>query len=600
MVISKQTLVYTTGTFLIALSFLLPLNIVKADNHLGGDPAGEACIECHRSVTPGIYSEWNKSSHGQHNTNCYDCHKAEPTDIDAFEHNGALISVIVTPKDCANCHEQEVQEFDRSHHAKGGDILASADNVLGEVLGGPAAVTVGCEQCHGSKIEVDEQGKPAAGWPNTGIGRLNPDGTKGACTACHARHGFSKAQARQPEGCGKCHLGPDHPQLEVYNESKHGIIFHAKKEEMNLESHKWVAGIDYSVAPTCATCHMSAAPGIAITHDVGERVSWNLRAPISSKKNMVRLDNGTEYDVAEGNPLPEVGTQPDDPKAGGGTVTEILTWEDRRGKMQTVCRACHTTSYINSHYENLDNFVVLYNDKFAKPTSAIMTELSETGATTPTAFDDWIEWIWWELWHHEGRRARTGAAMSGPDYAWWHGIYDVAKHFYMEFLPELAELVGEAQATLLEEKYLKPIEGHNWYFEAKGETVTRGNTLPTLESQPLEGDRSLIVEGGISVGESSNFARQVEVSVSDTVDVRVKIQIDADTVTNIKVPFKFGEEEGTLIGTNASSTWTVENGEVVIWDRNTAIPEVLKGNKLILYVEVENVRTSQGIEVTID
>ena len=27
-----------------------------------------------------------------------------------------------------------------------------------------------------------------------------------------------------------------------------------------------------------------------------------------------------------------------------------------------------------------------------------------------------LGWHWWELWHHEGRRARHGAAMMGPDY----------------------------------------------------------------------------------------------------------------------------------------------------------------------------------------
>ena len=36
------------------------------------------------------------------------------------------------------------------------------------------------------------------------------------------------------------------------------------------------------------------------------------------------------------------------------------------------------------------------------------------------------------------------AAMSGPDYAWWHGIYDVSKNFYTEFLPEVKEIAGPA------------------------------------------------------------------------------------------------------------------------------------------------------------
>ena len=62
-------------------------------------------------------------------------------------------------------------------------------------------------------------------WPNTGIGRINPDGSRGSCIACHSKHSFRASVARQPENCGKCHLGPDHPQKEVNEESKHGIAF---------------------------------------------------------------------------------------------------------------------------------------------------------------------------------------------------------------------------------------------------------------------------------------------------------------------------------------------------------------------------------------
>ena len=63
--------------------------------------------------------------------------------------------------------------------------------------------------------------------------------------------------ARQPEVCGKCHMGPDHPQIEIYVESKHGIAFRTRLAEMNLESDSWVLGEDYTAAPTC---HMSATP----------------------------------------------------------------------------------------------------------------------------------------------------------------------------------------------------------------------------------------------------------------------------------------------------------------------------------------------------
>jgi hypothetical protein len=33
--------------------------------------------------------------------------------------------------------------------------------------------------------------------------------------------------------------------------------------------------------------------------------------------------------------------------------------------------------------------------------------------------------------------------MSGPDYAWWHGMYDVAKTLYLHFIPEVKEVAGE-------------------------------------------------------------------------------------------------------------------------------------------------------------
>lgn len=431
-----------------------------------GNPKGQECVECHWQEDPGLTREWNNSQHGQSGVNCLDCHATEKGDKDAFEHEGQMISIIVTPKDCSKCHTTEFEEMDGSHHSHAGRILASLDNLLGEVVGGPAAVNVGCRQCHGAKVEIGKDGKPTGDtWPNTGIGRLNPDGSEGSCTACHGRHRFSKAQARTPDTCGKCHVGPDHPQIEVYNESKHGIIYRAKVDEMNLESDKWVAGIDYSAAPTCATCHMSRGGKQNKTHNVGDRISWTLRPPVSKRINLVRLENGQEFDVPEGKDIPKVGD-----KAKDSTVIEVVTWEERRNKMQDVCAACHSDSVIKGHYNQFDNLVELYNEKFAKPIAAIMGELKKEGYITKSPFDDQIEWTWWEIWHHEGRRARHGASMMGPDYAWWHGIYDVAKHTYFKFIPELKEVAmkkdgNEKFADAMLEKYFRPIDGHTWYFE---------------------------------------------------------------------------------------------------------------------------------------
>jgi len=138
--------------------------------------------------------------------------------------------------------------------------------------------------------------------------------------------------------------------------------------------------------------------------------------------------------------------------------------------MKSICRACHAPSVVEGHYKQFDDVVDLYNDKFAKPIAAIMEELKTQGYITAAPFDEEVEWIWWEIWHHEGRRARHGASMSGPDYTWWHGMYEVAKHTYFEFIPAMKEVVhkkdgNEKKADELLAKYFKPIPGHAWYFE---------------------------------------------------------------------------------------------------------------------------------------
>ena len=448
------------GLALICLLFAVPVR-----STLAASAEGEKCLKCHAGVSAGLHKEWQQSAHGKNGVGCLECHKAAKDDKDGFMHNGTRISVIVTPKDCATCHKKEFEQMDGSHHSKGGQILASLDNLLGEVVGGPAAVNAGCRQCHGAEVQIGADGKPTPEtWPNTGIGRINPDGSLGSCTACHGRHRFSAAQARTPDTCGKCHVGPDHPQIEVYNESKHGIIYRAKVHEMNLDSKKWVSGVDYTAAPTCATCHMSASPTEEATHNVGDRISWTLRPPISTKINLIRLDNGDEFDVPEGKPVPKVGDKAKDAK-----VVEVLTWEDRRQKMKNICSSCHSPGFVDGHYVQFDGVVDLYNEKFAKPISAVMVELKNAGYITAAPFDEKIEWTWWEIWHHEGRRARHGASMNGPDYTWWHGIYDVAKHTYMKWIPELKEVArkkdgNEKFADAMLEKYFKPHEGHDWYF----------------------------------------------------------------------------------------------------------------------------------------
>ena len=542
----KQVIIGLLGLlFLASLVFVQWMEVIRRREEAGLDvrqvsiPANSvACVDCHSQSSPGIIDHWEDSTHAEKGIGCVECHKAHENDADAFNHYGELIATIVTPKDCGTCHKVESEEFLASHHARAGNILASLDNFLAEtvegarvpfnphsptpgrdvtLVNGMASVNVGCKQCHGSKvaleatdgslitvdeldpddngwpqnkaavalIERDGSGRPAlsaSSWPNTGIGRLNLDGSRGSCSACHSRHDFSPRRARQPENCGKCHLGPDHPQKEVYEESKHGVAFRDLKDHMNLDAHDWVLGEDYTQAPTCATCHMSghSRNGGRVTHDPGERLSWTNRPPIS-----IVMDTDEDGHVVKE-------TDPD-------KRLELVknTWRQKRQEMQDVCMHCHTEPYVEAFYQQYDDFVVNYNEKFAKPGQSLMDALLSEELITAAKFDEEIEWTWFYLWHHEGRRARHGASMMAPDYAHWHGMYEVAERFYMELIPQAREIVeharqeGKTEAAESVENAIQEILArpeHAW-FEAQKETPPE-NSDPTTDSRENSAEES--------------------------------------------------------------------------------------------------------------
>jgi len=520
---AKQVIIGFLGLlFLLSLVFVQYQEVTRrkaeagiGEAHVVVPESSKQCIECHAQTTPAIIDHWKGSTHAATGVGCIECHQAHPDDADGFDHYGQRMATIVTPLDCSRCHQQIFEEFSRSHHAAAGNILASLDNFLAETVegarmsfdphsptpgraiesvNGTASAFVGCQQCHGSKVALlgtdgkpitvddlapDESGRPtnreplrrvlrgdqgqprfhAGTWPNTGIGRLNLDGSRGSCSACHSRHDFSPRRARQPENCGKCHLGPDHPQKEIYEESKHGVAYRDLREQMNLDAKTWVLGEDYSAAPTCATCHMSAnmRNGRRVTHDPGERISWTNRPPIS-----LVMDTDADGKVVAATDVAEREAQTAD------------TWVAKRTRMKDVCMHCHTSGYVDAFYSQYDDFVVLYNEKFGKPGKAIMDALGAQGLVTARQFDEEIEWTWFYLWHHEGRRARHGASMMAPDYAHWHGMYEVAERFYMELVPQAREIVehareaGETAAADAVEQVIEEILArpeHAWFEE---------------------------------------------------------------------------------------------------------------------------------------
>ncbi len=79
-------------------------------------------------------------------------------------------------------------------------------------------------------------------------------------------------------------MGPDHSQLEIYEESKHGVMFHAQERLLKLDAPPKTLTTRDMFVPTCATCHMSGLNGQKVTHDPSERLSYYLADAITKPR----------------------------------------------------------------------------------------------------------------------------------------------------------------------------------------------------------------------------------------------------------------------------------------------------------------------------
>lgn len=365
--------------------------------------SNDECVVCHERTTPGIIVQYGHSSMAAAEVSCQDCHEVADDYPGAVQHEGTYVLGTPTTAMCEKCHAQEVAQYNQSRHAlpayvayagskelspehlamyeaipEGDFSPDKSRNAIAE-LEGPELRKFTCEGCHNI-------GKPAA------------DGSIGECQQCHLRHEFSLEQARKPETCNACHIGPDHPQYEIFVESPHGIAYHTLGEHWNWDAEPGTLTTADFPAPTCAVCHISGFGSQGTTHDVGDRLTWYLFAPISGRRP---------------------------------------AWQDNMTRMQGVCLECHNKTFVGDFYTAADKATERVNE-WVVESREIIAPLQENDLLTSDPFDEPIDFVFFNLWHHWGRTAKFGVWMQGPDYTQWHGAYEV-----LHELAELKVLVAE-------------------------------------------------------------------------------------------------------------------------------------------------------------
>jgi hypothetical protein len=382
---------------------------------------------------------------------CAECHLLNPDKHrDTFSHNGKKVHTVVTPQDCATCHPEERSQFAENKMSQAHDnltqnsvyqMLITSANGLLEVNPGDATASMqapdrlsnldSCLACHGSKLKVQGTKKRRTSlgrmefpviqnWPNQGVGRINPDGSEGSCTACHARHQFSISMARQPHTCSECHKGPDVPAYKVYQVSKHANIFDSVGSQWEMTAVPWTVGEDFT-APTCAGCHVSLLvkqDGSVVaerTHRMNDRLPWRIFG-IPYAHPQPKSPDTTVIENEAGLPLPTELT--------GEPASEHLIDEQERSRrlerMQQVCTSCHSGQWVDGHFDKLERTLETTNHMTLQATRILNTAWQEGLAKGLDAGDsianEPLELLWVEQWLFYGNSVRFASAMMGADY----------------------------------------------------------------------------------------------------------------------------------------------------------------------------------------
>lgn len=400
----------TISALVIALSFSFWANAAN-------------CVNCHKTITPNIVSDWQISKHSQNDVGCETCHGSE--------HNNASnvdkVS-LPTPETCKTCHETQVTQFSKGKHALGWASMKAMPTFHLQ----PMYLTEGmkgCGSCHKVGLKSDDE-----------IKQLKADGQQhgvASCDACHTRHTFSKVEAQQPQACQTCHMGFDHPQWEMYSASKHGVRYLLKQNGTLPEG---------TSAPTCQTCHMQDG-----NHEV--RTAWGFLAvklPLPEderwKNDQITILQALGVLDPEGKPTALL----DVVKAADVARLDQESFDKERNKMIKTCGNCHSEKFAKAELEKGDKMIREADHLMAEAIRIVAglykDQIIPKPANYPYAFPmlltfhdapTVIEQKLFVMFLEHRMRTFQGTFHANPDYALWYGWSEMQRS--LSEIKELAE-----------------------------------------------------------------------------------------------------------------------------------------------------------------
>ena len=387
--------------------------------------AADDCVVCHRKVTPNIVVDWELSAHSKNEVACADCHGDEHT-------SAADVAKVttITANTCADCHDVQFQQFSKGKHALAWASYEAmpTTHALPMALG---AGMKGCGGCH--KLGLKDAAK---------IATLKEQGSvfgHASCDACHTRHTFSVAEAREPQSCQTCHMGFDHPQWEMWSSSKHGVRYLLKQSGVLPAT---------TPAPRCQDCHMTGG-----NHEV--RTPWGflaVRLPLPEdekwKADQVTILQALGVLDPDGKPTARL----DVVKAADVARLTAEAFTAEREKLVAVCGNCHSENFARAELAKGDD-AIREADRLLAQAIRVVAGLYKDGIIPKPAsyaypFPDLltfhdaatvVEQRLFEMHLKHRMRAFQGAFHANPDYALWYGWSEMVRDL-TDIQEEAAEL----------------------------------------------------------------------------------------------------------------------------------------------------------------